>query len=44
MLDQVLEFFAIQPDFDLDIMRPNQSLFDVTGKALRGLHEVFKAL
>ena len=43
MLDQVLEFFAIQPDFDLDIMRPNQSLFDVTGKALRGLHEVFKA-
>jgi len=43
MLDQVLEFFAIQPDFDLDIMRPNQSLFDVTGKALRGLQEVFKA-
>jgi len=43
MLDQVLEFFAIRPDFDLDIMRPNQSLFDVTGKALRGLHEVFNA-
>ena len=43
MLDQVLDFFEIHPDFDLDIMRPNQSLFDVTGKALRGLHEVFKA-
>jgi len=41
MLDQVLDFFEIRPDFDLDIMRPNQSLFDVTGKALRGLHEVF---
>jgi len=42
MLDQVLHFFAIRPDFDLDIMRPNQSLFDVTGEALRGLHGVFK--
>jgi UDP-N-acetylglucosamine 2-epimerase (non-hydrolysing) len=38
----VLEFFAIRPDFDLDIMRPDQSLFDVTGKALRGLQDVFK--
>jgi UDP-N-acetylglucosamine 2-epimerase (non-hydrolysing) len=43
MLDQVLEFFAIHPDFDLDIMRPNQSLFDVTGRALQGLHGVFDA-
>jgi UDP-N-acetylglucosamine 2-epimerase (non-hydrolysing) len=42
MLDQVLEFFAVRPDFDLDIMRPNQNLFDVTGKALHGLHDVFK--
>ena len=43
MLDQVLGFFAIRPDFDLDIMRPNQTLFDVTGKALQGLQQVFKS-
>ena len=43
MLDQVLDFFEIRPDFDLDIMKPNQSLFDVTGKALLGLNEVFNA-
>jgi len=40
MLDQVLEIFAIQPDFDLDIMSPDQDLFDITSRALLGLKEV----
>jgi len=42
MLDQVLGFFEIQPDFDLDIMKPNQNLFDITTKALKGVQEVFQ--
>lgn len=29
MLDQVLNLFAIQPDYDLDIMSPDQDLFDI---------------
>lgn len=37
MLDQVLDLFAIQPDYDLDIMQPNQDLYDVTGKILNGI-------
>ena len=36
MLDQVLDIFAIQPDFDLDIMSPDQDLFDITSRALLG--------
>jgi UDP-N-acetylglucosamine 2-epimerase (non-hydrolysing) len=46
MLDQVLDFFEIEPDFDLDIMAPNQDLFDITSKVLLGLRAVlnkFKA-
>jgi UDP-N-acetylglucosamine 2-epimerase (non-hydrolysing) len=42
MLDQVLELFAIKPDHDLDIMQANQTLFDVTGKALTGLKSVLE--
>jgi UDP-N-acetylglucosamine 2-epimerase (non-hydrolysing) len=42
MLDQVLEIFAIQPDFDLDIMSPDQDLFDITSRALLGLKEVLR--
>ncbi|MBO8129411.1 MAG: UDP-N-acetylglucosamine 2-epimerase (non-hydrolyzing) [Peptococcaceae bacterium] len=42
MLDQVLELFAIAPDHDLDIMTPNQTLFDVTARALRGLEHVLR--
>jgi len=42
MLDQVLDFFAIQPDFDLDIMSPDQDLFDITSRALLGLKEVLR--
>ena len=37
MLDQVLELFAIQPDYDLDIMSPDQDLFDIASRALTGL-------
>lgn len=41
MLDQVLELFKITPAHDLDIMRPGQNLFDITGRALSGLRQVF---
>jgi UDP-N-acetylglucosamine 2-epimerase (non-hydrolysing) len=40
MLDQVLHFFGIQPDFDLNIMKPGQSLFDVSCIALKELEYV----
>src|SRR3990170_2084967 len=40
MLDQVLDFFEIQPDFDLNIMQQNQNLFDITIQALHGIKEV----
>jgi UDP-N-acetylglucosamine 2-epimerase (non-hydrolysing) len=42
MLDQVLDLFAIRPDHDLDIMRPGQNLFDVTGNVLAGLQTVLE--
>lgn len=41
MLDQVLDLFAIQPDFDLDIMKPRQDLTDVTTGILQGMRGVF---
>ena len=40
MLDQVLDLFEIIPQYDLDIMRPGQDLFDVTSKALLGIKKV----
>src|SRR5574340_779569 len=40
MLDQVLPVFGITPDYDLNLMRPNQDLFDVTADALRALREI----
>jgi len=40
MLDQVLSLFKIKPDYDLNIMRPEQSLFDITRRALAGLEKV----
>lgn len=43
MLDQVLDLFAIRPDFDLNLMQPGQDLFDITGNVLLGMREVFKA-
>lgn len=42
MLDQVLNLFEIRPDFDLDIMKPGQDLFDVTCAVLQGLKQVMK--
>lgn len=42
MLDQVLEVFAVQPDDDLDIMEPNQTLGTITRKALQGLEDVIE--
>lgn len=42
MLDQVLNLFEIKPDYDLDLMAPNQDLFDITAKVLMGLREVLK--
>jgi UDP-N-acetylglucosamine 2-epimerase (non-hydrolysing) len=41
MLDQVLNLFDIVPDYDLDLMRPEQSLFEITSGALNGLKKVF---
>lgn len=41
MLDQVLGFFGITPDIDLNIMRPNQSLTSLTARLLLELDEVF---
>lgn len=42
MLDQVLEIFQIKPDFDLSIMQKQQTLEDITVKALQGLGNVMK--
>jgi len=42
MLDQVLTLFDISPHFDLDIMRPDQTLFDVTTRAMSGLQPVLE--
>jgi len=40
MLDQVLNFFNIQPAIDLDIMRPNQALTTLTARLLLSLDDV----
>lgn len=40
MLDQVLEIFDIKPDYDLNIMKPGQDLFDVTSNVLLGMKDV----
>lgn len=42
MLDQVLNLFEIKPDYDLDLMAPNQDLFDITSKVLLGMREVLR--
>jgi len=42
MLDQVLDLFEIKPDFDLDIMSPGQSLFEVTSRILNGMKDVLE--
>lgn len=43
MLDQVLELFEIQPEFDLDIMKSGQSLNDVTSRILLGLKPILES-
>ena len=40
MLDQVLELFEIKPDYDLNIMKQGQDLYDVTSKVLLGMRDV----
>jgi UDP-N-acetylglucosamine 2-epimerase (non-hydrolysing) len=40
LLDQVLGFFGITPDYDLDLMRPDQSLYDLSARCLTGLRDV----
>ncbi|MBT8265171.1 MAG: UDP-N-acetylglucosamine 2-epimerase (non-hydrolyzing) [Flavobacteriaceae bacterium] len=42
MLDQVLAFFEITPDYDLDLMRPNQNLFSLTADIITNLKEVLE--
>jgi len=42
MLDQVLELFDLKPDFDLNLMKPGQTLSDVTSGVLKGLEQVFE--
>ena len=40
MLDQVLNLFSIEPDYDLDIMRADQDLYDLTARILVGMRDV----
>ena len=40
MLDQVLDIFDIEPDYDLDIMKPNQDLYDITSNILLKIRDV----
>lgn len=40
MLDQVLELFDIKPDYDLNLMKPGQDLYDITSNVLLGLKDV----
>ena len=42
MLDQVLELFAIRPDFDLNLMKPGQDLTDITSNVLIGMRDVLR--
>ena len=41
MLDQVLKIFDVKPDFDLNIMKKGQDLYDVTARVLTGMRDVF---
>ena len=42
MLDQVLTIFDVKPDYDLNIMKQGQDLYDVTARVLIGMRDVFK--
>ena len=42
MLDQVLNLFDVKPDYDLNIMKQGQDLYDVTARVLTGMRDVLK--
>ena len=42
MLDQVHEFFDIEPDYDLNLMKPGQNLFSLTAKIIENLHSILE--
>lgn len=42
MLDQVLEFFDITPDYDMDLMKPNQNLYSLTADIITGLKPILE--
>ncbi|MCR4030906.1 MULTISPECIES: non-hydrolyzing UDP-N-acetylglucosamine 2-epimerase [Flavobacterium] len=42
MLDQVLDFFDIKPDFDLNLMKPNQNLYSLTADIILGLKQILE--
>lgn len=42
MLDQVLSIFDIKPDYDLNIMKQGQDLYDITARVLKGMRDVLK--
>ena len=44
MLDQVLRIFDVKPDYDLNIMKQGQDLYDVTARVLTGMRDVFKEI
>jgi UDP-N-acetylglucosamine 2-epimerase (non-hydrolysing) len=43
MLDQVLDFFEIKPDFDLNLMKPNQNLYTLTAEIITGLKPILES-
>ena len=42
MLDQVLDIFDIKPDYDLELMKPGQDLYDITTRVLTGMRDVLR--
>ena len=42
MLDQVLKIFEVKPDYDLNIMKQGQDMYDVTARVLTGMRDVLK--
>ena len=42
MLDQVLTVFGVKPDYDLNIMKEGQDLYDITARVLTGMRDVLR--
>ena len=42
MLDQVMDIFSLKADYDLDLMKPGQDLFDITSRVLTGMRDVLR--